>query len=139
MPTTYLLDTNIISRIMKDGQGHDAQRYRARLQQDPECTLVTSVVVQSELLFGLARRPSQRLRTAYELQIAQLEVMPLDENVSAHYAELRAQLEQLGTPIGANDTFIAAHAMALGATLVSADIEFARVPGLQVQNWLAPA
>lgn len=136
--STYLLDTNIISSIMKDGLGQDAQRIRARLQQEPECRLVTSVVVQSELLFGLARRPSQRLRTAYDLQMEYLEVLPLDENVSAHYADLRAQLEQLGTPIGANDTFIAAHALALGATLVSADAEFARVPGLQVQNWLAP-
>ncbi len=136
MPTTYLLDTNIISRIMKDGQGLDAQHYRTRLQREPDCTLVTSVVVQCELLFGLARRPSQRLQTAYELQIAQLEVLALDASVCDHYARLCAQLERLGTPIGANDTFIAAHTLALGATLVTADAEFARVPGLQIENWL---
>ena len=68
-----------------------------------------------------------------------LVVLPLDETVGPHYAKLRAQLEQAGTPIGANDTLIAAHALALGATLVTADIEFTRVPGLQVENWLQQA
>lgn len=138
MPTTYLLDTNIISHIMKDGQSPQVQRYRTRLQREADCNLVTSVVVQCELLFGLARHPSARLQAAYELQMAQLDVLALDPSVCIHYAQLRAQLERKGTPIGANDTLIAAHALALGATLVSADTEFTRVPGLAVENWLQP-
>jgi len=133
---TYLLDTNVISRIMKDGLGPDALRYRARLRLEPDCEIVTSVVVQCELLFGLARRPSPRLQVAYELQMRQIPVLALDERVSVHYAQLRAQLERAGTPIGGNDTLIAAHALALGATLVSADSEFARIAGLQTENWL---
>lgn len=137
-PAIYLLDTNIISRLMRDGQGQDAQRYRARLLREPDCTVVTSVVVQCELLFGLAKRPSRRLQTAYELQMEQLLVLPLEDSVGSHYAKLRTHLEQAGTPIGANDTLIAAHALAVGAILVTADAEFTRVPGLQVENWLQP-
>lgn len=140
MPVTeiYLLDTNIISSLMKDRAGAETACIRERLQRSPDCTVVTSVVVQCELLFGLARRPSRRLQTAYDLQLARLTVLPLDAGVSSHYAQLRSQLEQAGTPIGANDTLIAAHALSLGATLVTADAEFTRVPGLQVENWLQP-
>lgn len=67
-----------------------------------------------------------------------MDVLPLDHNVAVHYARLRVHLAQAGTPIGPNDALIAAHALALGATLVSADTEFARVPGLRLQNWLQP-
>ncbi|MBP6404276.1 MAG: type II toxin-antitoxin system VapC family toxin [Proteobacteria bacterium] len=132
---TYLLDTNVISRIMKDALGPDALQYRARLRREPDCEIVTSVVVQCELLFGLARRPSPRLQTAYELQMRQIPVLPLDESVSTHYGRLRARLEQAGTPVGGNDTLIAAHALALGATLVTSDTEFARIAGLATENW----
>jgi len=82
------------------------------------------------------RHGSPRLQAAYEIQMQSLLVLPLDEVVGPHYAKLRSHLEQAGTPIGANDTLIAAHAMSLGATLVTADAEFARVPGLRVENWL---
>jgi tRNA(fMet)-specific endonuclease VapC len=64
-----------------------------------------------------------------------LPTLALDPSVCAHYAKLRAFLKQAGTPIGANDTLIAAHALALDATLVSADAAFARVPGLRLENW----
>ena len=134
----YLLDTNIISALMKDRTGEHTANVRARAQTLSDCKLVTTVVVQCELLFGLARHGSPRLQTAYDIQINNLLVLPLDETVAPHYAQLRAQLEQAGTPIGANDTLIAAHALSLGATLVSADAEFNRVPDLKVENWLQP-
>jgi tRNA(fMet)-specific endonuclease VapC len=136
--TTFLLDTNIISALMKDRSGTDTARVRQWGLRTPDCTLVTSVVVQYELLFGLARHGSPRLQAAYEIQMQNLVVLPLDEVVGPQYAKLRAHLEQAGTPIGANDTLIAAHALSLGATLVTADAEFVRVPGLQVENWLQP-
>ena len=66
--------------------------------------------------------------------MAQLPVLDMNESVTPHHATLLAVLEQLGTPIGANDTLIAAHALVLGATLVSANVEFDRVPGLQLEN-----
>ena len=136
LPITYLLDTNIVSQLMRDAEGITAQRYRALLQSSQPCRMVTSVIVQCELLYGLTKKPSPRLQAAYALQMAQLPVLDMDESVPPHYAALRAKLEQLGTPIGANDILIAAHALALGATLVSADAEFGRVPGLQLENWL---
>jgi len=61
----------------------------------------------------------------------------LTSTVVPSYASLRSTLEAAGTPIGANDLLIAAHALALQATLVSADADFLRVPGLQLENWLA--
>ena len=137
--TLFLLDTNIISALMKDRSGTDTARVREWGLRTPDCTLATSVVVQCELLFGLARHGSPRLQAAFDIQMQNLVVLPLDETVGPHYAKLRARLEQTGTPIGANDTLIAAHALALGATLVTADIEFTRVPGLQVENWLQQA
>ena len=132
----YLLDTNIISALMKDRTGAITANVRAWAQRLPDCKLVTSVVVQYELLFSLARHGTSRLQTAYDIQMNKLPVLPLDAAVGPHYARLRAHLEKAGTPIGANDTLIAAHALALGATLITADAEFCRVPDLALENWL---
>ena len=133
---TYLLDTNVISHVMRNPTGLVAQRIFGREEHEGNSGVCTSLVVQCELLFGLSRRPSQRLQSAYARQMEQLPVLPLEDNVGPHYATLRTHLELAGTPIGANDTLIAAHALALGATLVTADAEFSRVPGLSVENWL---
>ena len=133
----YLLDTNIISALMKDRTGAITANVRAWAQRLPDCRLVTSAVVQYELLFGLARHGTSRLQTAYDIQMNKLPVLPLDEAVGQYYARIRAHLEKAGTPIGANDTLIAAHALALGATLVTADTEFSRVPDLALENWLS--
>lgn len=137
--TTYLLDTNIVSALMKDRTGRDTANVRQWGLRTPDCKLVISVVVQYELLFGLAKHGTPRLQAAYEIQMQNLLVLPLDEAVGPHYARLRTRLEQAGTPIGANDTLIAAQALAMGATLVTADAEFSRVPDLRVENWLQPS
>lgn len=134
--TPLLLDTHIISDMMRDLQGPAARRAMAINQLDGVRPLCTSVVVQCELEFGLARRKNARLEVAYHGVMATVDVLPLDEKVVEHYARLRIQLEAIGQPIGPNDALIAAHALALNATLVSADAEFLRVPGLRVENWL---
>ena len=136
MTKLYFFDTNIISHMMRETTGLAAQRFTATAKANTFTKMATSVIVQCELEFGLVRRPNQRLRAAYEKIVPLLDVMPLTELVVSHYAQLRTQLEAAGTPIGANDMLIAAHALTLGATLVSADAEFLRVPGLQVENWL---
>nr|WP_316638799.1 type II toxin-antitoxin system VapC family toxin [uncultured Roseateles sp.] len=136
MASLYLLDTNIVSHMMRNAAGHAMQRVQTLLSQDSGHRLCISVVVQCELLFGLQRVASTRWKARYEEAMILLQVLPLDEAVCAPYASLRAQLERAGTPIGANDSLIAAHALALGATLVTADAEFQRVPGLTVENWL---
>lgn len=135
--TPLLLDTNIISDMMRNLQGPAAKRAMAANQLHGDQPLCTSVVVQCELEFGLARRTNARLEAAYRGVMATVDVLPLDEKVAEHYARLRMQLEAIGQPIGPNDALIAAHALALDATLVSADAEFRRVPGLRVENWLA--
>lgn len=136
MSNFYLLDTNIISHMMRETAGLASQRFSALVAADNSIKIATSVVVQCELDFGLTRRPNQRLQKAYERIVAMLDVLPLSTEVCEHYARLRTQLESKGTPIGGNDALIAAHALAISATLVSADTEFLRVPGLRVENWL---
>ncbi len=71
------------------------------------------------------------------LVLNSLAILQVDEDVAATYSRIRAALENLGTPIGANDLWIAAHALSLDMTLVTANLdEFARVDGLRVENWL---
>ena len=132
----YLLDTNIISHMMADADGIVGKRAQNILSSQPERHLCTSIIVQCELVYGLAKRPSKRLQQAYEFQIGGLVVLPLDSQVTNYYAQLRAELERLGQSIGPNDTFIAAHALVIGAVLVTADSDFGRVPGLKIENWL---
>lgn len=134
----YLLDTNAIIHLMRDTQGAVAHAYRARLRQAEPAAMATSIVVQCELAFGLLKRPSPKLQALYDIQMRALPVLPLDEAVTEHYALLRFTLEQQGISIGPHDMLIAAHAIAVGATLVTSDAEFLRVPGLTVENWLHP-
>lgn len=132
----YLLDTNIVSDLMRNASSPALLRIQALLAGSQHVQLCTSVVVQCELLFGLQRASSPRWRSRFDEAMVLLQVLPVDDSVCALYAALRTQLEKAGTPIGPNDALIAAHALALGATLVSADAEFLRVQHLVVENWL---
>jgi tRNA(fMet)-specific endonuclease VapC len=97
----------------------------------------TSVVVAAELRFGALRKASRRLNEELDGLFSQLEVKPLEPEVAHLYGRLRTDLEVSGRPISANDIFIAAHALALDATLVTDnEREFARVRDLRVENWL---
>jgi len=135
---TYLLDTNVISHVMRNPMGLVAQRIFGREEHEGNSGVCTSLVVQCELLFGLHKLPNPKWERQYHRAMASITVEPLGQDVVAHYATVRAYLEAQGQPIGPNDTLIAAHALALGATLVTADAEFTRVPGLKVENWLQP-
>lgn len=136
MSVNYLLDTNIISHMMRNAEGAASFYLEKLLNSDSEHKFFTSIVVQSELLFGLAKSPTPKLLQAYERQMAGLMVMPIDDAVSHRYAAVRLALSQAGTPIGPNDLFIAAHALALDCTLVTDnEDEFRRVAGLKVENW----
>lgn len=137
-PPSYLLDTNIISHMMREPTGLATQRFTEVASQDLSRNIVTSTVVLCELQFGLQRKPNARLSAALERILNSVDVLPLTTAVAPRYAGIRTALEQNGTPIGANDCLIAAHALALNATLVSADAAFKRVPGLNVENWLQP-
>lgn len=129
----YLLDTNILSDLVRNPQG----RIAACIAQVGEKSVCTSMIVASELRFGAAKRNAPKLTAQVDAILAALEVRPFDIPADREYAKLRFHLEQAGTPIGPNDILIAAHALAAESTLVTANTgEFSRVPGLAVENWL---
>ena len=102
--------------------------------------MCTSIVVAAELRYGAARRRSERLTRRIEAVLSALDVLAFDEPADRRYAELRTRLERRGTLIGPNDMLIAAQALALELTVVSANVkEFMRVPRLPVENWLDAA
>lgn len=130
----YLLDTNILSSLLKQPSGAVASRI-CSVGEDAICT---SIIVACELRYGAAKKDSPTLSGKVEQLLSTVEVLPLDENADGKYAQLRTALEKAGTPIGANDYLIAAHALSLELTLVTDNIgEFSRVPGLAMENWLA--
>ena len=132
--TRYLLDTNIISDLIRNPQGYVAQR----IAKVDERTLCTSVIVAAELRYGCAKSGSKRLLRAVEDVLGEISVLPLESPTDVEYGAIRWELERAGKAIGGNDLLIAAHARAIGATIVTANNdEFARVAGLKVENWLA--
>jgi len=129
----YLLDTNIVSDLVRHPQGVISKR----VAREGEENICTSIVVASELRFGAAKRGSERLSAQLDAVLSALEVLPLEEPADRCYALLRQHLEQQGTPVGPNDMLIAAHALALDLTVVTANIrEFSRVPNLKVEDWM---
>lgn len=129
----YLLDANILSEVSRNPDGAAAHRFEA---DSDRC--VTSIIVASELRFGIAKQPETRgAKRAADL-LLRVVVVPFEPPADRHYGDIRAELERRGTPIGGNDMLIAAHALALDCTLVTAnEREFRRVPGLRVENWAA--
>ncbi|MFY4713432.1 type II toxin-antitoxin system VapC family toxin [Burkholderia glumae] len=133
--TLYLLDTNILSSVIRDPRGACATRI-GHTQPEQICT---SIIVAAELRFGVFKRGSPTLAQRVEQLLASLSVLPLQPDADQCYGRLRADLEKQGQLIGANDMLIAAHALALEAVLVTDNTaEFARVAGLPVENWLRP-
>lgn len=131
--TRYLLDTNIISDLVRNPKGKVADRI-ARVSESRVCT---SVIVAAELRYGCAKSGSQRLSQAIESLLEELDVLPFERPADTEYGKIRAELERRGHPIGGNDLLIATHALAIEATMVTANVdEFAGVKGLKVQNWL---
>ena len=134
MPLRYLLDTNILSDLIRDPQGTVAKR----IASVGEATVCTSIVVAAELRFGAEKSGSRKLADRIDLILSALDVLPLEAPGDRHYAEIRQQLAHQGTPIGPNDLFIEAHAVAPDLAVVTANKrEFSRVPGLKVDNWLS--
>lgn len=134
MPARFMLDTNTISDMIRNPAGAAAKRARAAADQ-----LCTSIVVAAELRYGCARKGSPELLRRVESMLDEIGILPLDVPADEDYARVRHGLEAAGRPIGANDLFIAAHAIRLDATLVTANLrEFSRVPGLKTENWIDP-
>ncbi|TIN19962.1 MAG: type II toxin-antitoxin system VapC family toxin [Mesorhizobium sp.] len=129
----FMLDTNIISDMIRNPAGKAA----SAMVREGDAAVCTSIVVASELRYGCARKGSTKLLKKVEELLAEIPILPLDVPVDVEYGSLRAELEAAGQTIGHNDLFIAAHAYALGTTLVTANTgELNRIRGLKVENWL---
>jgi tRNA(fMet)-specific endonuclease VapC len=130
----YLLDTNILSDLVRNPQGKIARK----IAKVGEAMVCTSIIVACELRYGAAKKGSPRLSEQLEAILTPLEIVPLEPDADRHYGHIRATLERSGQIIGPNDLLIAAQALDGGLTLVTDNVgEFKRVPGLKVQNWLA--
>ena len=129
----YLLDTNILSDLIRNPTGTVFHRIEAVLPS----TVCTSIIVAAEIRYGLAKGASLRLQRQADRILGVLDILPLEPPVDSHYGAIRAALDRAGQPICANDLLIAAHARCLNLILVTANVrEFSRVPDLQVENWL---
>ncbi|MGO4335661.1 type II toxin-antitoxin system VapC family toxin [Labrys sp. KB_33_2] len=129
-----MLDTNIVSDLIRHPDGK-AARHIAGIGDHG---LAVSIITACELRFGAVKRGSGRLQERVEAILQRLTILAFDVPADGKYADIRAALERAGTPIGPNDLLIAAHASAAGIPLVTANIdEFARIPHLVLENWLA--
>lgn len=132
MPCRYLLDTNIVSYIIK-GNVPAVRRHLVRHSM-PEIGI--SSVTEGELRYGVARRPeATRLQEVVDEFLRAVTVLPWDSYAARRYGELRARLELQGQSMGNLDMMIGAHALALGLVLVTHDLAFGRVKGLKLQDW----
>lgn len=132
----YLLDTNIVSDLVRNPQG----RITRRIREIGEAQVCTSIIVAAELRYGAAKKESQRLTAQLDAVLRALEVLPFEAPADIAYGALRAGLERAGQPIGGNDLLIAAQAIALRyAVVTDNEREFARIDGLSYENWLREA
>lgn len=133
MPRLYLLDTNILSHLVRQPQGPVADR----IADVGEGNVLTSVIVACELRYGAAKRGSRKLTRQVDAVLSAMTIRPLESDIERIYASIRVALERKGTPIGAHDMLIAAHARAIDAVCVTDNVaEFRRVPALKIENWL---
>ena len=130
----FMLDTNIIAYAKNNRPESVLQRFMEHRPED----MCISAITMAELEFGICKssKPAQN-RLALMMFLSEIQVVPFDGKAAQEYGLIRAELTAKGTPIGANDLLIAAHARSLGLTLITNNgREFERVPGLTVENWV---
>lgn len=131
----YLLDTNILTDLIKNPGG----RIKQRISEVGEENVCTSIIVACELRYGARKKNAPVLTARIDSLLQAMEVLPLEADVDRAYAEVRTMLEVAGRPSGANDLLIAAHAWNQECILVTNNMsEFVHVADLVVENWLAP-
>lgn len=129
----YMLDTNIVIYIRRD----EPQNVRRIFEKLPSGHTGLSVISFGELLYGIAKSsdPASGLEKLDKIT-AHVPVLPMPEQAGRVYGEIRSHLEGLGQPIGNNDLWIAAHALAADLVLVTNnEKEFRRIRGLKIENW----
>jgi tRNA(fMet)-specific endonuclease VapC len=127
-----LLDTNTCIYIINNRPPNVLERFRKYKAGE----VGISSIAASELAYGVAKSGSLKNRTALEMFLAPMQILPFDSQCLWFYADLRASLEKQGLSIGPMDTLIAAQALSIDGTLVTNNIkEFMRVPKLKLENW----
>lgn len=129
----YMLDTNAVSEVMRGNPTMDRQ-----LEPLDPTNWCISAITHAEICFGLAKRPeATRLARAAAAFFEVATTLPWDAAAAEAHGQLRAQLQRAGTPIGDFNEMIAAHALSVGAVLVTANVRhFERVPHLSIANWV---
>ena len=132
---TYLIETTTLSHLMRRNSATLARI--AKLA--PSDRAVVCTVTRGEILYGLERLPEGKRRRRLEAEathvLAQFPCVPVPVSAGDHYARIKREAEEAGTPLADNDLWLAATAMALGAALVSSDADLQRVGGLAVEDW----
>ena len=129
--TQYMLDTNTVSHLVRQ---HPA--VALRLVAAPIASLCISAITEGEMRYGLARRPdATRLQSAVREILLRVDVLPWDSAVAGRYGALRAALESKGRNLAPLDLQIAAHALSVGAVLVTNDQSFKQVAGVRIEDW----
>lgn len=127
----YMLDTNVVSHLIK---AHPA--VVRRVTTAPMASLCISAITEGELLFGLAKRPAARQLHAAVLEfLKRVDVLPWDSGAAERYGPLRALMETQGQPLAPLDMLIGAHAVSVGAVLVTNDQAFQKISDLQLEDW----
>ena len=133
MSQRYLLDTNIISDLLRNPKGEVTRK----IKELGEENICTSIIVASELRFGAIKKNSEQLSQRIDAILSALDIIAYDAPADVHYAAIRNYLEKNGMVIGPNDMLIAAQALAQELIVVTANTgEFSRVPDLKVENWI---
>ena len=128
----YLLDTNVVSALMKDPGGS----VTIRIREVGEKAVCTSIIVVAEVRYGIEKVQSRRLAEQFDRVARSLAVVPFAQPAEMHYAAVRTQTENRGLTVSQNDLLIAAQTLALDAVLVTDDRIFSEVRGLKIENWL---
>jgi tRNA(fMet)-specific endonuclease VapC len=132
MASPLRLDANVVSDLLRDPRGAP----RSRIASLGDIRLCLSAIVVAELRFRILKKGSKRLSRQFQATLRALDIAPWGPPADQKYTRIRLALETAGKPIGPNDMLIAAHAIALGAPLVTAILdEFLRVPGLAEVPW----
>jgi tRNA(fMet)-specific endonuclease VapC len=132
MPARYLLDTNIVSYLLRE----QMPTLKSRFLRTPPADVVVPTITEAEVQFGIAKKPgAAKLRLAAESFLAGMVVLPWDSAAAQAYGLLRAEQERKGQPLSNEDLMIAAHALSQGLILITNDQAFRFVEGLKTEDW----
>ena len=127
--TLLMLDTNTVGYLIRD------RLKNAPAVEVPPENFCISTITEAELIFGMPRPDARTLNEMIIRFLGSIAILPFDRNAADRYGSLRAEMQRIGKSLTSLDMLIAAHALSLGATLVTSDAAFRHVPGLAIEDW----